>query len=929
MVELAVLHEVVRDASGRAVDYRIVDCNAAFTRVTGIPPERAIGQLASRVYGTEPAPYLDIYARVAETGEPEHFVTYFAPMEKHFGISVVSPRRGWFATVASDITEQKKVAESLRESEAVLRSFFDSPGIMRGIVELVEDDILHVSDNPLSAKFFGRTTEAIRGQRATAMGVSSETVQMWTEKYQESRSTGRPVTFEYPDATGGDARWLSATVSYLGRAPSGNERFAYAVMDVTDRRKGEQALAAEKERLAVTLRSIGDAVIATDDAARITVFSKVAEELTGWRCEEALGRAMDEVFRIVNEDTRLPVTDPVERVLREGAVVGLANHTALVARAGKVTPIEDCAAPIRDTNGNIEGVVLVFRDVTEHRRMETTARRHQRALLTLSQCNEALVRASDEQGLLDAICRIIVGIGGYRMAWVGFAEHDERRTVRPVARAGHDEGYLASLDIVWADAAQGGSPSGRAIRTGTPVIEKDIASDRDSAPWRAAAVERGYRAAAACPLTAEGATFGVLAIYAPDAGAFDDDEVKLLVELANDLAFGIAAFRSRAERDTMTAQLMQADRLVVAGTLAAGVVHEINNPLTYVIGALGFLEGELRLAEKELPAGRLAEAHDALGEAREGAERVKHVVRDLKTFSRVDEKRTGRVDLHHVLDSSLNMAFNEIKYRARIVKDYGPVPPVRANEARVGQVFLNLLVNAAHAIREGRVEENEIRVVTRTDDAGRAIVEVRDTGTGISPENLGRIFDPFFTTKPVGVGTGLGLSICRNIVSALRGEITAESSVGQGAIVRVVLPPAPSATDDEALPPPPHVKKGRRGRVLVVDDEAAVGRAVRRVLVAEHDVDVVTGAREALRRIAGGERFDVIVCDLMMPEMSGMDLHAELTMVAPDQAERMIMLTGGAFTARASQFLDTVPNPRVEKPFDAANLRALVRNTVG
>jgi two-component system cell cycle sensor histidine kinase/response regulator CckA len=380
----------------------------------------------------------------------------------------------------------------------------------------------------------------------------------------------------------------------------------------------------------------------------------------------------------------------------------------------------------------------------------------------------------------------------------------------------------------------------------------------------------------------------------------------------------------------MQAQLMQSDRLASMGLLAAGVAHEINNPLAYAIAALDFLVREFKEMAQRLPGQPLDELQQALAEARDGAGRVWHVVRDLKTFSRMDEGHCATVELRPIIESSINMVFNEIKYRARLVKEYGKIPPVLANEARLGQVFLNLLVNAAQAIPEGCVDENEIRVTTRTDELGRAIVEVRDSGSGIPSDVVRRIFDPFFTTKPIGVGTGLGLSICRNIITAIGGEIIVDSQVNEGTVFSVALPPAPPVIgiDGAARTATATVKQGRRGRVLVVDDEPAIGRCIRRLLISEHEVLALTSANEALEHFAHGERFDVILCDLMMPKMTGIELYAELKRMAPDQAERMIVLTGGAFTPRAQQFLDSVPNLRVEKPFDSVKLQAMVRSWV-
>jgi len=178
-----------------------------------------------------------------------------------------------------------------------------------------------------------------------------------------------------------------------------------------------------------------------------------------------------------------------------------------------------------------------------------------------------------------------------------------------------------------------------------------------------------------------------------------------------------------------------------------------------------------------------------LVDARTGSERVRTIVRGLKTFSRTDDERQGVLDVQPLLELSVNMAFHEIRRRARLVKDYGAIPRVDADEARLGQVFINLLVNAAHAIPEGDVDTNEIRIVTSTDALGRAVIEIRDSGIGIPANIVDRIFDPFFTTKDIGVGTGIGLSISRNIVTALGGEITVTTEVGRGSSFCIALPP--------------------------------------------------------------------------------------------------------------------------------------------
>jgi PAS domain S-box-containing protein len=397
----------------------------------------------------------------------------------------------------------------------------------------------------------------------------------------------------------------------------------------------------------------------------------------------------------------------------------------------------------------------------------------------------------------------------------------------------------------------------------------------------------------------------------------------------------VLVFRDLTDERTASAvqakyqkQLVLSDRMASVGTLAAGVAHEINNPLTYITANISTAIEEVRALAGGSSSGRMKDLEEILVEAREGATRVAKIVRGLKTFSRIEEERLGVVDLIPVLELSINMAFNEIRHRARLVKDFGRVPYVDADDARLGQVFINLLVNAAQAFPEGNSDGNEIRIITSTDDTGRAIVEVRDTGPGMAPALLGRIFDPFFTTKPVGVGTGLGLAICHNIVTGMGGDISVLSEVGKGTVFRVVLP----ASSGGAPFVPQMVQYVKAGadfpaRVLVVDDEPAVGFAVRRVLRG-HDVTIVTTAQEGLDVLSTGKEFDVILSDLIMPGMSGIEFYGALARLHPRMASRVVFVTGGAFTPEANAFLDRVTNERMEKPFDLNQLREMVQKFV-
>jgi CheY-like chemotaxis protein len=385
---------------------------------------------------------------------------------------------------------------------------------------------------------------------------------------------------------------------------------------------------------------------------------------------------------------------------------------------------------------------------------------------------------------------------------------------------------------------------------------------------------------------------------------------------------GAVAVARDVTRERLTnEQLMISDRMASIGLMAAGVGHEINNPLSAVVANLELAAAEVGSLMGRLGRDQLGDLPAEIHEALEAARRVRQIALDLKLFSGGQDDDIAPADVERVLDSSLRMAWNQLRHRARVVKRYGAVPPVSVAEARLGQVFLNLIVNAAQAMPDGDSEGNLLTLTTRTDTDGRVVVDIEDNGSGIAPHVMTRLFAPFVTTKPAGVGTGLGLSICQRLINAMGGSIWADSEVGRGTVFHVALTPAVASAF--GAPPPAAAGATRptsRARILVVDDEELIGMLLRRVLKA-HDVMVLSNGKDALARIAAGARYDAILCDLMMPGMTGIEFYETLSRRFPDQARALIFLTGGAYNKEAAAFLDSVANPHIEKPFDAAKLR--------
>ncbi len=370
------------------------------------------------------------------------------------------------------------------------------------------------------------------------------------------------------------------------------------------------------------------------------------------------------------------------------------------------------------------------------------------------------------------------------------------------------------------------------------------------------------------------------------------------------------------QRQVAEQQLVASERLVSVGILAAGVGHEINNPLTFVIS-------NLELLERELPRGN-ERAREMLRDAQFGADRVRGIVGDLRVFGRDNATLDEAVSLDAVVGSAIRLAGREVASRGRLTSDLGDPPPVAGSQAQLGQVVLNLLLNAAQALPE---TGGSIRISTGTAPDGRALLEVEDDGCGIPKELHARIFAPFFTTKPVGQGTGLGLSICQKIVADHRGELSVRSEPGKGTTFRVLLPALPRPTPQEAAPPA-DAPTQRRGRVLIVDDEVRLAQSMRLLLEPEHEVKVLHSGEEALDALLGGEGYDVVFCDLHMPGLSGMDVHRRLQAEAPQIASSLIFFSGGAYTDEARSFVQAVGNTVLEKPVRPGRLLEMVQRAL-
>ncbi|MBP2668748.1 MAG: multi-sensor hybrid histidine kinase [Deltaproteobacteria bacterium] len=473
-----------------------------------------------------------------------------------------------------------------------------------------------------------------------------------------------------------------------------------------------------------------------------------------------------------------------------------------------------------DVSGKFDGAVVIFTDLTQRREAEETLqvvldemearvqertgelgvanralRRANRALRMTWECGRALMRARDESTLLSAICRIAVEEGVYRLAWVGYAEDDPGKTVRPVAQAGYEEGYLDTVAVSWADTERGRGPVGAAIRTGRPFIVRDVHSDPLFAPWQAEALRRGYQSVLGLPLFSGDRAFGALAIYSEGPDAFDDDEVRLLQELANDLAHGIRTLRLAAERDrleerraVLEAQLRRSQRMESVGRLAGGVAHNLNNLLTIINGYGSMLEKGI---PGDDPKRRM------LAEMRQAGGRAKELTEQLLAF--------GRRQMLQPRDIEADRLVGEAEPALRAACG-GTVELAVRTAAAGGMVhvdpegFRHMVMRLAASACEGMqgVGTLALRTAVAELDPSDAPAEIglpereyvvltfRDTGPGMDEESISRIFDPF--QRSLEAGSGLELASVYGFVKQSGGYIWAASAPGKGTTFTVCLP---------------------------------------------------------------------------------------------------------------------------------------------
>ncbi len=642
------------------------------------------------------------------------------------------------------------------------------------------------------------------------------------------------------------------------------------VVQLLELRKTARLLAEERRETEVYARFFSvtrDLKCTTDTRLAVHKLNPMWERSLGWNADELRARPLDS---FLHEDDRPGLRAAVERLLRKTTATEQFENR-FQTRAGGFRTLQWQAVADGDT------IFATARDVTVERENAIASARRDVALAASEQQLRVLFEGMDE-GVVhqDATGAFIKNnAAAERMLGLSADELCGRSSIDPRWRCVHVDGSPFPNET---------HPAIQVLKTGVPQhnVIMGVHKPDGALSW----------------------------ISINSAPLFDQDATRPHSAITT---FRDVTDERRAAE--LAERMTRQERLVTTGTLAAGVGHEINNPLSYVMVNTDLALEEVRTIAGGSPAGRLKGLVELLGDIRDGAERIRRIVRGLKALGREDGPPIP-TDIASVLDISINMAMHEMRQRATLLVELDNLPEVTGDESRLTQVFVNLLVNAAQSFEAADPSTNKVVVhATRVGDTVR--VSITDNGPGIPDTVLPRIFDPFFTTKPVNVGTGLGLSISHTIVT---GTLDCETRPGVGTTFHVTLPvsrPMPGAAEPAVQAP--------RGRVLLIDDDDAVLRTLKRLLEPGHAVQSFNDPRAALATIQAGERFDVVFCDLMMPHLDGMELFSKVEAIDGDLARRFVFVTGGISDDTVRRFLAEVPNERLEKPFSTQNVRGLAR----
>jgi len=858
----------------------------------------------------------EIHCRKAE-GTPFWALVSFTAMDFEGEPSVM--------TLFYDITEQKQAMAALQTSEKKFRVLIEHCNDAIFIADVESGAIAEV--NRKAEELIGLPRESLIGMHQSRLH-PPEDVETYRGRFRTRVVSGKVVNDDII-VQHSDGHKIPVNVSASRIEIDGKALILGVFRDITKSKQAEDALRSREAQLSVIHEHIRDIVfvigVEPNDHFRFLSMNHRGLEARGLAEAEIVGKLVQEV---IPQASHALVIGKYKEAIRSGKPVHWdeVSDYPTGRKVGEVT-----VSPVFDENGRCSQLVGTIHDITDRNRVKDHLRRVNRTLRMISDCNQALVHISNEAQLLKTICTLMVNEGGYRMAWVGKAEHDDERHIIPLAQAGFEDGYLEVAHISWADNKFGGGPSGRAIRTGKCVVCQDVLQDPAFLPWRDQAVRHGYAATIAFPLAIDGKVTGTLNIYASEPNAFHAEEIQILGELAGDLAFGMEVLRHKKEKESLEQQLRQAQKMEAVGMLAGGIAHDFNNMLAGMLGQLYLIK--LEVTEGRVDTAKAVERLDAVdAEGRKAAA----VINQLMTFARKGEVRMQQVELNRLVSDAMRL------HRVSIPENIGMDThleqvdlSVNGEAGMIQQMLLNLLTNARDALADQAGPHIDVALSRFVPDTAfieahagfeacpYARLTVRDNGSGMDTITREHIFDPFFTTKDVGKGTGLGLSMIFGGMQTHGGHVLARSEPGRGSEFQLYFPLVGEKVEKEQAAVSGTVH-GQGQTILLADDQPMLLDVFRQALEAlGYVVLTATDGEQALTIFESHQHeIDLILLDVVMPNKGGIEAAEEMRKFAPGLP--VIFHTGYGEEARLEKVGNWPNCETVKKPSSIEKLSRLV-----
>ncbi len=705
--------------------------------------------------------------------------------------------------------------------------------------------------------------------------------------------------------------------------------------DITDRKHADRELADSRKLLQTVV-----------DATPVRVFWK-DQNLRYQGCNPVFARdaGMATPAELLGKDDfEMPWAEQAasyqadDRAVMASGVAKLAYEECQTTPDGGTLWLTTSKVPLRNELGEVVGVLGTYDDITVRKLSEESERRAKRALRVLGSCNLALAETRDEPDLLETVCRALVDSGGYTLAWIGWAEDDEEKTVRPVAQAGDVVGYLDGIRISWdGNSPYGQGPSGLAIRHASTQVNQNWHASPLTEPWKERALPSGFSSCIALPLTGLKGSRGVLVAYASETDAFDPQEVSLLEELARNLAFGIKAMRARGLRKAAE------DASRAKSAFLANMSHEIRTPLNAIIGL-----NELLLRDANTP-----QQVALLTKAANAGQHLLAIANDILDLSKIEAGQlhleTADFQLAAVFDHVASIVGSSARDKGlQLTVDISEAPGwLRGDALRLRQALLNFAGNAVKFTQRGAVTLRA-RLLEETDGELLMHFSVQDSGIGVTADQLARLFQDFeqadsSTTRLYG-GTGLGLAISRRLALMMGGEAGAESVPGTGSTFWFTarLGRGSGSEADSADARSPQVvqadhdqvltqlrEQHAQARVLLVEDnEVNLELAMYLLEDAGLSADTATDGHEAVER-AQTVAYDLILMDMQMPVMDGLTATRAIRALPGGSTVPIVALTANAYVEERDLCMAAGMNDFITKPVSASALYACLLKWLG